>query len=133
MRWASYVPCADVLSVLCRPGRVILFRSYSWPSQRCDLLSTLSPEHPFKGLEPEGCHAVECLPAVSGARVVVALARVPTVVVIFAPSVGCSGRLRELFHKAVLPRGGQHLAYGVLVEHLVRSIARLEGTHHVPC
>lgn len=54
MRWASYVPCADVLSVLCRPGRVILFRSYSWPSQRCGLLSALSPSILSRVSSPKG-------------------------------------------------------------------------------
>lgn len=75
---------------------------------------------------------VERLSAGSRARVVIALARAPAVAVIFALGVSRSGHLRELFHKAVLPRGGQHLAYGALVEHLALSIARLEGTHHVP-
>lgn len=127
----SHVSCADALSALCRAGvmcpGLLVASSTLWSPQRVK-----PPQRVFKCLEPEGCHAVERLSAVSGARVIVALARVPTGVVIFALSVRRSGRLCELFHKAVLPRGGQHLAYGALVGHLARPINRLEGTHHVP-
>ena len=94
-------------------------------------MGALNPQRFFKSLEPEGRHAVERLPAVSGARGIAYFARVSSAAIIFALSVSRSGRLRKLFHKAVFTRGGQHLAYGALFEHLARSVARLEGAHRV--